>query len=76
MSGEKIVRLATLPNNMLVTVEDLAEWVRDGGIEVMALCAVGKDGTVHSAIVGDGMLFTLLGAVTDMQRTITDRIER
>jgi hypothetical protein len=73
---EKVIRLATLPNNMLVTVEDLAQWVRDGQVEALAICAIGKDGNVLSAIAGETALFTLLGAVTDMQRTITDKIER
>lgn len=72
--SEKIIRLATLPNNLMVTLEDLAQWVRDGEIEAMALCAVGKDGTIHSALVGDTVLFTLLGAVTEMQRAISDKM--
>lgn len=74
--SEKIIRLATLPNNMIVTVEDLAQWAGDGQIEALAVCAVGKDGNILSAIVEGGSLFTLLGAVTDMQRTIIDKIER
>ncbi len=74
--SDKIIKIGTTPNNMLATVEDLAQWIKDGKVAALAICAIDKDNDVLSAIVADTALFTLLGAVTDMQRTITDKIER
>lgn len=74
--SEKIIRIDTTPNNMLCTVEVLAEWIKEGRIEALVICAVDKENNVLSAEIAENSLFTLLGAITDMQRTITDKIER
>ena len=72
----EIIHIGTTPNNMLATLEDLAEWVRRGEIECFAICAVGADGgTVHSSLIGSNFLYPLLGGVTNMQRMITDNIK-
>lgn len=75
MSG-KVIRLGTVPNNMISTVEDLLAWCKDSKIDAMALCAVTREGDILSAVIAPTALFSLLGAVTDMQRTVTDKIER
>ena len=78
-NSAEIIHIGTTPNNMLATLEDLAEWVRRGEIKCFVICAVGEiedEEVVHSSIIADKSLFTLLGAVTDMQRTITDKIQR
>jgi hypothetical protein len=71
-----IINIGTIPNNMLATVENLADWIKDGNISCFCLCAVTKDGGILSALIAETDKFSLLGAVTDMQRTITDTIER
>jgi hypothetical protein len=74
--SEKVIRIGTTPNNMLCTVEVLAEWIKEGRIAALVICAVDKENNVLSAEIAENSLFTLLGAITDMQRTITDKIER
>jgi len=74
--SDKVTWINTPTNNMLHTAEDLVQWIKEGRIAAMAICLVDKENDVISAICADTALFTLLGAVTDMQRTITDKIER
>ncbi len=71
-----VVSINTAPNKMLATAEDLVNWIKDGSISCFCICAVDKDGNILSALAAETHKFSLLGAVTDMQRTITDTIER
>jgi phage head maturation protease len=76
MDSSKVVRLNTTSNNLLATLEDLTERVKQGDIDGFAVAAVTKDGHVLTGSCYDDQIYTLLGAVVDLRRTIEDDIER
>lgn len=75
MAGE-VIRLGTKPNNMICTVEELLNWCKLGEVDALAVCAVTAEGNILSAVIADTAVFSLLGAVTELQHIVIDKIER